>query len=136
MKPAPRYLGRAGGELAKERLAQYVRYAELVADQEAALEAGDLERFEELGALVAELREEIGSFGPDDPAPGKDEDADAVARALEVALAANTRIQDRLARLRHEGADTIRRVERNRPQARQYVSDASEKPHGRIDVTL
>lgn len=140
MKPGPRYLGRAGGELAKERLSQYVRYAELVAEQEESLEAGDLERFEQLGELAAELREQIGSVGPEGPdgpdglIDGPAEDVDHAARVLEEALAANGRIQDRLSRLRLEGADSIRRVERGRPQARRYMSDATETPPGRIDV--
>lgn len=134
MKPTPKYLGRAGDELAKGRLGQYVRYAELVAEQEHSLEAGDLERFEELGKLAADLREQIGSVGPDDPMGGQA--VDGAARVLEEALAANGRIQDRLSRFRRESADDIRSVERRGPQARRYVSDSTEAPKGRIDLKL
>ena len=67
MTAATRSAVSAGGALARERLAAYVRYAELLAGQEKALADGDLERFEALAAEAAEVQESMREAG-DDPA--------------------------------------------------------------------
>ena len=60
MKRAPEYLGQAGSQQAQDRLAGYVRYAELVSAQEEALEAEDMETFSDLSREIHEVRREIG----------------------------------------------------------------------------
>lgn len=135
MKPGPRHLGRAGKELARERLSAYMRYAELVAEQEAALEAGEVERFEELSRTVETVRVQIGA--PRAPSEVQEvEEAHAAADALRDALAANKRIQARLAELRNENAGRIRNVSRRNPQARRYAEESSETPASHLDVKL
>ena len=129
MKSPPRYLGAAGEELAKERLEQYRRYAELIAAQENALEAEDLDRFEELAERVADLRSQIG-------APGEvlaEHEAD-VAEVLSEALSTNQRIQRRLADWRGKDAERVRRVTARGPQVKTYVAESREDPPARVDV--
>ena len=137
MRAAPKYLGRAGGELAKERLSQYMRYASLVAEQELALNEEDVDRFNELGEQIADLRGEIGPAGLKDDGPiGSQAEAHEAADVLRQTLAVNQRIQARLIAMRHENAGQIRRVVRRGRQARHYVADQIEAPETRLDVTL
>ena len=57
-------MGRAGEERARKRLSQYVQYGDLVAGQEAALDADDLDLFNELAEEIEELQREIGVSSP------------------------------------------------------------------------
>lgn len=133
MKAAPRYLGRAGGEVARDRLTQFVRYANLVAEQEAALEDGDLDRFEELADSVTELRGMIGAARAAETPEDEHEQAEEVLRE---ALAANLRIQTRLQSMRGQDAARIRSIAHRRPQARRYVSEEADPPVSHLDLTL
>jgi hypothetical protein len=134
LREAPQHLGRAGGELARERLARYLRYADLVAEQERALDAEEMERFEQIADDIARLRAEIGAPGAG--APATDGDVQAAADALRSALATNRRIQGRLSTLRSENAALIKNVSRRRPQTRRYLADADEAPPAHVDVKL
>jgi hypothetical protein len=130
LRDAPQHLGRAGGELARERLARYQRYADLVAEQERALDAEDMLRFEEVADDIARLRADIGA--PGTGAPVADGDVQAAADALRSALATNRRIQGRLSTLRREKASLIKNVSRRRPQTRRYLADADEAPPAHV----
>jgi hypothetical protein len=136
MRAAPTYLGRAGGELAKERLTQYLRYASLVAEQELALDEEDVERFNELGKQIADLREELGPAGlVDETSIDSEAEVHETAQVLRQTLVVNQRIQARLATMRHDNAGQIRELARRRPQARHYVAE-QEAPETHLDVTL
>lgn len=132
MKRAPEYLGQAGSQQAKERLAGYVRYAELIAAQEAALEAEDVETFESLAREIHDVRQEIGLADEgalEDEPPARD-----VADVLKVALATNRRIQERLSTMKKGGADEIRNAGQWRQPTRRYLADGTDS-HPHIDVT-
>lgn len=132
MKRAPEYLGQAGSQQAQDRLAEYVRYAELIAAQESALEAEDMEAFEKLGQEIHELRREIGVA--DDPAQNGEAPARDVADVLNGALATNRRIQERLSAMKKGGAEEIRSAGRWRQPTRRYLTGGADSlPH--IDVT-
>lgn len=136
-------LDRAGSRLARETLKLYVRYAELTTLQEEALDNGDLES---LGALDEELRavqDQIGS--PRDVANGLRGDAQAdsmrskATESLRKAQATHARIQARLASLKEEEGNDIRRLVRGSSQARRYLEAATSDEDGdttHIDVTL
>ena len=132
MKRAPEYLGQAGDQQAKGRLAEYVRYAELVRAQEAALEAEDIETFEKLSHEIHELRR--GSGLADEVAHEGELPANEVADVLKDALATNRRIQERLSTMKKSGSDEIRNAGRWRHPTRRYLADRPDSlPH--IDVT-
>ena len=132
----------AGGALARKRLAGYARYAELVAEQEAALEADDLGRFEELQAAVSELQAGLGltaslSVGADDA--GVDNEA-FVQRAIQIlrsTLERNERIQARLRLMRNETGNDIRNLSEGRHGARTYLGrDSAEARGPNLDMKL
>ncbi len=134
----------AGDDLARERLAAYARIAELVLEQETALEADDLERFQELTQAVTELRERMGS-GPLQPmgSPGstglKGDHADEAARLIRETLARSQGIRARLATLRQEAGTKIRRIGAGRATGRRYLEAAGAGPSSsspRVDVKL
>ena len=134
----------AGDELARKRLAAYAHLAELVLEQEAALEREDMERFDELTETVTELRgrlgtvpsglegvHDLGGLGPDH--------ADEAASLLRATLARTERIQSRLMALRTETAGEIRRVGSGRTTGRRYLEASGSGPSSsspRVDVKL
>jgi len=139
----PEYLGKAGSVLARERLSQYARYAELVARQEAALDEEDLVRFEDLAHEIAELQSAIGTASPGAAfraAAGgleSDEATQAIV-VLEKTIARSEQIRQRLTSMRQASAGEIRTVMRRRPQARRYVTESARAapPRATLDVTL
>lgn len=128
------YLGRAGDELARTRLAQYSRYATLLEEQESALEDDDLDRFERLGEEIEQLQSDVG---PADAAlAGASDDSGFTAEAvrlLEGARIRGERIRERLSSERGEKADAIREQSARRPQLRRYLSESGGGA-SRLDV--
>ncbi len=137
---------KAGEALARRRLAEYSRYAEILAEQERALDEGALERFERLAAEALALQRELGGIGvvpagvhgaspaevesssggvavespaaPHEPSRGyRTEVREVLATALERSL----RIRDRIATLRNATAGRIRNLAVTRPHARMYI---------------
>ena len=136
MRDAPRYLGRAGDQVVRGRVAQYRRYAALTAEQEVALATEDVERFEHLAEELAEVRAEIGAIdGPDDVLSDQGAREEA-AKALTEAMATNRRIQDRLASLKRDNATLVKRLNRRAPEARRYLEDGDGAPTSHLDVKL
>jgi len=131
VKRAPEYLGQAGDQQAKGRLAAYVRYAELVRAQEAALEADDIEVFETLSREIHDVRRDIGLA--DEVTHEGELPANEIADVLKDALATNRRIQERLSTMKKGGSDEIRNAGRWRQPTRRYLADRPDSvPH--IDV--
>ena len=133
----------AGGELARGRLALYARLAELVLEQEAALEAEDLDRFNELSRMVSAVQERLGiatqgleSATEEQAGPDQTDEA---ARLLRVTLARTERIHSRLSMLRRQVGDEIRHVETGRKTGRRYMEasgSGSADAVPKVDVKL
>lgn len=128
----------AGAELARDRLARLQRLAELLAAQEEALRAGDLEAAQALSNAALELQEEIGvaveATGP--RGPGPDPGAEQAADLLRAALASNERVRGRLRALRQEVAVELHRTARGRPDGASYLRAAAPERRERLDVRL
>ena len=129
-------MGRAGEELARKRLGQYVQYGELVAGQEAALDADDLDLFNELAEEIEELQREIGVSSPVERQvfPSGSPQAREAAELLKATIATSENIGVRLASMRASGVEAIRQVSRRRPQARRYLADSGARRDSRFDV--
>ena len=129
-------MGRAGEELARKRLGQYVRYGDLVAGQEAALDADDLDLFNELAEEIEELQREIGVSSPVERQvfPSGSPQAREAAELLKATIATSENIGVRLASMRASGVEAIRQVSRRRPQARRYLADSGARRDSRFDV--
>ena len=131
--------GAAGAAQATERLVLYRRYADLVAAQEAALDANDLDGFQSLGRELESLRAAIGAAGP--PVDGS-EDQGGAARArqaadlLRAALVRTRRIQTRLDAMKREQATEIRTLSRRRPHLRTYAVPPEGGGHPHVDVRM
>ena len=124
----------AGGELARGRLALYSRLAELVLEQEAALESEDLDHFNELTGMVRAIQERLGSSAGGEEAAGHRDEA---ARLLRVTLARSQRIQTRLSALRREAGGDIRNLEAGRNSGRRYLEASgpgATAPGPKVDV--
>lgn len=129
---------RAGGALARERLAAYQRYAELVEGQEAALEAGDLEAFDAMSWAALDLQATLGAAAAlrhleDDPEAGQASFVDQVTALLRSTMARNERIQARLHHLRDEAGRDIRTAGTNRPRVRSYVQGGADLDRHNLD---
>ena len=142
MAPESR-LDKAGNRLARDTLSRYVRYAELIAKQETALDEGDLETFEALDEELKGLQQQIGLPPDEASGPANEPRPDPIhSDAIEVlrkAQATHARIQARLASLRGETGTELRQLARGGSQARRYLeastsSESEDTPH--IDVTL
>lgn len=141
MSTAVRRETRAGGALARERLAAYRRYADLVRCQEAALVAGDLEGFRALADEALALQE---GLGPALSAAALSQDPDAaghafldeVAELLRSALGGNERIQARLGALRSQAGDSVRRASAGHRRVQGYAGAAFAGGAARLDLTL
>lgn len=138
--PAPT-LTQAGCQLARERLAAYQRYAELVEAQEAALEAGDLEAFDVLSSAALEIQASLGGGAPltnlaHDPEAGTASFVDKVTDLLHSTMARNERIQARLRGLRHETGSEIRKTAESRPRIRTYMTGAGSEEERSLDLRL
>ena len=137
-------LDKAGIRLARETLALYARYAELMAMQEAALDDGTLQLFEALDEEVSAVQDQLGL--PPDAANnlmGNFQSESMRSEAIESlreAQATHTRIRARLAALREEAGTEVRHVVRDGSQARRYLeaspSDEEEEDTPHFDVTL
>lgn len=136
MRDAPRYLGRAGDQVVRERLEQYQRYASLMVDQERALAAEDLDRFQELAVELEQLRAHIGSLDGGDASSMDESSRQELSETLEGAMDTSRRIQERLTALRSAGAAQIKQVGRRAPEARRYLSEPREAPLTRLDMKL
>ena len=134
----------AGDHLARERLAAFARIAELVLEQETALEADDLDRFRELTDAVTDLRERLGSAAPEQVVTQGSTGltgghSDEAARLLRETLARSQGIRARLATLRQEAGTKIRRIGAGRATGRRYLEAAGAGPSSsspRVDVKL
>lgn len=117
---------KAGAALARRRLAGYARYAELLAEQERALDEGALERFEQLAAEALALQREVGAgIAEALPAAAPEHSAGYVIEAREIlatAMERSQRVHARLAALRGATAGQIRHLATTRPQARTYLA--------------
>ena len=140
--PAHRLVS-AGDALARKRLDAYRRYAELVAEQEAALEAEDMDRFEALQAAAAELQAGLGltaSLAPDGRTDSEVASEAFVHRATQIlrsTLDRSERIQARLKAMRREAGEDIRNLTKGRRNARTYMgSDADENRGPSLDLKL
>ena len=129
-----------GGVVARDRLASYRRYAEIVRLQEAALSRGDINAYEELVAETAALQDALGMHPPArDLAGGPEAGSGAfgaeVADLLRGALGANERVQSRLRGLRAEASGSVRRVRQGRRHAMEYVGSGSDTISS-LDLTM
>jgi hypothetical protein len=130
----------AGSELARERLAAYARFAELVSAQESALQAGDMDRFRTLTAAAEELRSACDLALPDAwgqrLADGSRTFHESAGEILSAALATSERIQTRLLSLQRETGVEIRRMSAERARGRAYLegSGTSASPGVHLDV--
>lgn len=126
----------------RTRLQAYARYAELVAQQLAALDEGDLARVQQLTAERERVHHVLGEAtgaasdgGPDDTAELRVEFPELLAealRALEGRTAAEQVLRDRLSDLEGVTLRTLRGAELRRARRGQYWrSDASQH---RLDV--
>ncbi len=137
-------LDKAGNRLARDTLSRYARYAELIAQQETALDDGDLQTFEALDEELKALQQQIG-LPPDEAErlgsdPLSDPSSDAI-ESLRTAQATHARIQSRLASLKDEAGTELRQLARGGSQGRRYLEASTsiededeDTPH--IDVTL
>lgn len=135
--------GKCGGEVARGRLALYVRYAELVKAQEAALAAEDLEAFAALAGELEEIRGSVGGAGrprlepADDAEAGGPELLEEASSILRSTLARTQRIQARLSALRRAQGDQIRTLKGRAPQARRYTAaDGDSAGRSKLDLTF
>jgi hypothetical protein len=126
--------------LAQERLAAYQRYAGLVEQQEAALASGDLDGFESLSQATKDLQDRLGAAGA---LRGIAQDGgvastfvEQVADLLRTTMARNSRIQARLAGLRQEAGQDIRKTTENRPRVRTYMQGSASEDAPSLDVLL
>jgi hypothetical protein len=123
---APHSFGSKRDGLA-QRLEVYSRYAAVVRAQEEAIQAGDLERFTELGEVRQGLQEELDadSSGEDlEEALGSPEGRalmEQVRTSLQSALARDQRIRKALGGLRGDLAGSLRSMESRRGQVGSYL---------------
>jgi hypothetical protein len=119
----------AGGRLARERLEAYQRYSDLVAEQEAALERGDLEAFAEASRAALEVQAGLGAAAAvrdlvADPEAASPDFVERTIAILRTTARRNERIQTRLQTLRsgdgrRAGAAGASRIQR-------YMEDGAE----------
>ena len=125
---------RAGEQLARQRLCQYVQYGDLIAGQEAALEADDIDLFNELAQEIQALQMEIGGLPTLEAFPPGSPEAKEAGEVLKATIAGSDRIGERLASMRASGVEAIRQVSGRRPGARRYLADSGERRESRFDV--
>ncbi|RMH11885.1 MAG: hypothetical protein D6701_14390 [Gemmatimonadetes bacterium] len=116
-------------------------YAELVAEQERALDAGDFARFDALARSRAEIQRRLED--DDDRRHEEtglaDRDREAAIEALRAAVLADQRIRARLSALRSETLGAIRSLGGRSDDLRRYLertADAGREPRSRVDVRL
>lgn len=131
----------AGRALARDRLASYRRYAELVRLQESALARGDTDAYEALVEEGLALQDVLGGQPPVrdlamDPEAGTGAFVAEVADLLRGALAANERIQSRLRGLRGEASSSVRRAREGRGHALEYAARVGSDTLRTLDRTL
>jgi len=120
------------------RLEAFRRCAELLVLQQAALDADDLPRVNELGARIQELHAEIDALRVDGAvaaeSPVHEEEPAALLRSM---IEGTERLGARIGAMRAETGREIRESLGRRPSARRYLSgevDASPAPPRRLDV--
>lgn len=131
---------RAGGVLARDRLASYRRYAELLALQEAAVARGDMDAYAALAEETAALQAALGGhLHPEglaaDPEATSGAFVSELSDLLRSALGANERIQARLRALRADTAGSVRRAREGQRRVREYAGPGAA-PDRRLDLTL
>ncbi len=124
----------------EERLVLYARYAAVMAEQEVALEAGNVDEFTSLNAARNEIEAQVETLTLD---PRMVPDAEALERvhkavdALQSVQSRQIRMEEKLKELRSEVSDEIRDVRSRKLPLRVYLQDpgrgAVEQPR-RIDV--
>ena len=129
---------RAGAALLRRRLQGYVEYAELLAEQEQAADAGDLERFEDLGKRLDELQAALGGLPSasqvqDTEDPETQELLTETTRVLEQASQVQQRIAATLRIRRNQTRDELRALEGRSDQVRSYI-DRNPSGGGRLNV--
>lgn len=141
MSAAPQLVLRAGDELAQERLSAYTKYAEAVALQEAALEVGDLERFEALARVAERVQSELATSQGlrellHDQEADSDWFVDRITELVRTTLARNERIRARLARLRRPaGGEIHSAAAEQRPSVRSYTGGSEpDRPEHTLDM--
>lgn len=140
MTPLAGRTAQAGGALARDRLASYRRYAELVSLQEAALARGDTDAYEGLVVETAALQDALGGQPPlrdlaGDPEAGSGAFVAEVADLLRGALGANERIQSRLRGLRAEASGSVRRAREGHRHALGYAGAGADTIPS-LDLTM
>lgn len=141
MTTATRKATRGGGASARERLALYRRYADLVRQQEAALIAGDLDGFHALADQALELQggqePPVTPSGlPEDPGSGAGPGVGELSQILRVTLDAGERIQARLRALRSDAGLSVRRATEGQHRVRGYAPTSDRDPGVRLDLTF
>lgn len=130
--------GTAGAEVARDRLAGLRRLAELLAAQEDALRAGDVDAAQVLSRAAVALQEEVGvaleAEGSRDPGPGPA--AEEATELLRAALAANERVRRTLRALRQEVVGEMRRNSRGRRKGASYLRAVAPERRESLDVRL
>jgi hypothetical protein len=111
----------------------YTRYAELVAAQIAAIEAGDLDGFTSLTHERDRLAHDIDGMQADDPEGSADIATQAMPE-LEAALAADILLREKLAAIQGESLDGARSIDRNRDAIRSY--GAPSEMGAKVDLSL
>lgn len=114
---------------ASERLRLYARYATLAAEQEAALEAEDFERFANLAQERDDVRAEVERMG--DAAVSEEG-----VRVLQPALDAERRMQRRLVDLRNRTAAEIRELDRRDGGTQGYVRTLEGDTRSRANIDV
>ncbi len=117
----------AGDRLARERLEAYRRYAEVVAQQESALEAGDMTSFERFADEAHRLQDDLAvSQGLRELVHDPEADAawfvDAVTDLVRKTVARNQRIAARLAAM-GEGTRAGHSASARRARPRRYTGE-------------
>jgi hypothetical protein len=138
---ATRKATRAGGASARERLAFYRRYADLVRQQESALIAGDLDGFHSLADQALELQGGHGppatpSSLPEDPGSGPGPSVGELSRILQGTLDTGERIQARLRALRSDAGWSVRRATDGQRRVRGYAPTSERDAGVRLDLTF
>ncbi len=126
----------------EDLLAIYARYATLVRHQEEALEAEDLQRFEDLARARKAIQEELGA-GP--PPPAEDEEPDQQTRALleriheelREAGMRDARLMSRLQEMKRDAREHVRTVDgRGKPLDGYLAGEKASRGEGRARLNV
>lgn len=129
----------AGAELLRRRLEAYARYAALLEQQEAAADAGEFDRIDELGVQLDALETAIGSVPvPVAASPEVDPESARLRDQVQAELERAASIQQRVARKLRDRLDhtrsELRGLDGRSEQVRTYLDRDGRSPAGRLDL--